>query len=194
MTRKLFGGIKMGGPFCPSWGVLVDTFQPDGRRYEVAVGSIVLVQFRKYESDQEAKVVKIVADKESGEPREVTVVMSVDPQFRTVTPDKIRRVPKNRQEEEEDMKISAFKGDLPKTPRGGKRQPNPFDEAVAEGGKHVVALDKGEDVKKLKAAARAAAKFIGKSIETSVTDEGPHGTLYFEVVAPKTRSKAADAE
>ena len=102
MTTRSFRGVKKVGPHCPSWGVLVEEFKPEGRRYVVKLEDVVRVQFRKGQEIHEARVKKIVADKETGEVKEVTVVLLDAKQFRTVTPDKIQRVPSTRQEEIED--------------------------------------------------------------------------------------------
>lgn len=182
MTKK----IKVSIPeFVPKGCVLLTEFLDRNAR-EITLGATVRVQFQKYEAWFDATVQKIVADESTGEVREVTIIMVKDPAFRTVTPDKLRRIPTDRQEEDE-MKVEAFKGELPARKRAGKvRQPNPFDTHIAAGGTHKVTLEKGDDVKAIKTQLSRAAAFGKVSVET-FHDEAAKQIL-FKVVPRKTRT------
>src|ERR1019366_5912409 len=182
MTKK----IKVSIPeFVPKGCVLLTEFLDRNAR-TIALADIVRVQFQKYEAWFDATVQKIVADESTGEVREVTIItIGAHKQFRTVTPDKLRRL-RSRQEEEEDMKVEPFKGELPAARRGKAREPNPFDGHIAAGGKHKITLDKGDDVVAVKKQLSAAATFGNRSVETYLQDDK---TLLFSVVPRKTKAR-----
>lgn len=199
MTQRSFRNVGKIEPFCPTWGELRDSFTPEGASYDIHVGDIVKVQYQKYGTINEAKVMKIVADKETGVVREVDLVVQGDGtmwqpkhdrEWRTVTPDKLRRIPKNRQEEEEDMKVAAFKGELPTRARTGRvRKPNPFDEHFAAGGSHEVTLDKKDDVAAVKRQLRSAASYANSGVRIFDTEDGK---LIFVVTEKRARKSTTE--
>ena len=167
----------------------MDEYIPEGEKYAVAIGDTVKVQFRKYETVFDATVHKIVADKETGVAAEVAVMIHGNQkQWRTVTPDKIRRIPRNAQEREDAMKVSTYKGELPVTKRGKTRQPNPFDDHAAKGGNHIVELDADDDAEAITKQIKAAATFAGVSARVLPAADGK---ILFGFVPKQTRKPKA---
>lgn len=184
MTKRI--AVKDIPEFCPKWGEIVQSFTPEGEAYDISVGDIVSLQFVKYGDIESAIVKKIVADKETHEAAEVTVIMQGNhKQWRTVTPEKIWIEGKQR------MKVKKFSGELPKRTGGGRvRADNPFDGLIAKGGSHQVDLDEGDDSDTIKKQIRAAAAYAKKSVRVA---DGDKGVILFLVTERKPRA-TADAD
>lgn len=147
----------------------------------ISTGDKIKVQLPGRAWFTEVKVTKIIAVEETGEVRELEVITTKDPQFRTVTPDRERKT----------MKVSTYEGELSNHRNGRTRKPNPFDPYIAEGvgSKHQVALDEGDDIGKVLSLLRRAAQFGGVSVNTDYYEEAE--TLLFEVVPRRTKKSAA---
>ena len=160
--------------FVPAGCVLLDSYTTPADTV-ISVGDKIQVWIRGFEGYSDVKVRKIIAEKDSGEVRELEVITIKDPQFRTVKPNQERKT----------MKVSGYKGDLPKRTGGGRtRAENPFDEHIAKSGTHQVHLDADDDPVKVKRQIQSAARFADKGVKVATAEDG---SIIFAVLAERTK-------
>jgi hypothetical protein len=185
----------------PDGCILVDEYTPG--QHTIHIGDEVNC-YPRVGPEFTAKVTKIVAVIDTSFDdgycvREVEVIGGVkgrgvgadEKMFRTFTPDKITlaSLSRHEQREEENMKVEAYKGELPKRPSGKVRTATPFDTITKTDGKHKVTLEKGDDSKKIVAQIRNAAKFNGKGVKIHAFDD----EIIFQVQKRIVRSTGGDS-